>query len=261
MESGIIIPTLTPMRARINRSTQMLSTKNAPAPERTYNIKPVRARVRVFIKRHSRGYSRLVRIMNSAGRLTMSWMSSGLRPKKLALMTPRAGAMAAPAITVKRLIERMVKSNLLFIDYCIKLKVEVAALPSFAKIFCGGKGTIFCWKKETEKKEEPSKLLFPVTDAISAFVLYTEADPLLGRVMSLNELAVLHGPFLNIIKGGIGCDEFPAHFKAHGIDLLIRQGPTGLPGALPAPGSIAKIGFFSSSCDLKLSTFSNDTGN
>ena len=38
--------------------------------------------------------------------------------------------------------------------------------------------------------------------------------------MVLDELAVHHGLFLDGIKSGIGCDEFAAHFKAHGIDFL-----------------------------------------
>ena len=53
-------------------------------------------------------------MMNSAGRLTISWISSGFLPEKWALMTPRAGAMAAPAMTVSRLMERMVNFNLPF---------------------------------------------------------------------------------------------------------------------------------------------------
>lgn len=47
-------------------------------------------------------------ILDCAGRLTMSWMSSGFLPAKCALMTPSAGAMAAPAITVRSDMERMV---------------------------------------------------------------------------------------------------------------------------------------------------------
>ena len=110
----MIIPTLTPIRARRTSNSHILSTQNAPAPESTYKASPVSARVRVFINRQSQGKTRFVRMINSDGRLTISWISSGLRPSKWALMTPSAGAMAAPAMTVRRLMERMVYSNLFF---------------------------------------------------------------------------------------------------------------------------------------------------
>ena len=111
----MIIPTLTPIRARKTSSTQMSSTKKAPAPERTYKESPASANARVFIRRQSQGKTRFVRMINNAGRLTMSWISSGFLPAKCALITPSAGAMAAPAITVSKLMERMVYSNLFFI--------------------------------------------------------------------------------------------------------------------------------------------------
>ena len=53
-------------------------------------------------------------MINSAGRLTINWINSGFRPSKWALMTPNAGAMAAPAMTVRKLMERMVYSSLRF---------------------------------------------------------------------------------------------------------------------------------------------------
>lgn len=63
---------------------------------------------------------RSVAIMNSAGRLTIGCMSIPGAELKWSWITPRARAMAAPAIAVRRETERMVKarrpSDFLFIQ-------------------------------------------------------------------------------------------------------------------------------------------------
>ena len=77
-------------------------------------------------------------MIKSAGRLTMSWISSGFLPAKWALMTPSAGAMAAPAMTVSKLMERMVYSNLFFIKNKVKkqwrLQLYQAAKRAFSRV-------------------------------------------------------------------------------------------------------------------------------
>ncbi len=52
-------------------------------------------------------------MIKSAGMLTINCISTLLYPLKCSWMTPNAGAMAAPAITVKREMERIVKVSLL----------------------------------------------------------------------------------------------------------------------------------------------------
>lgn len=90
---------------------EMSSRKNAPVPETTYRTRPATAMLLVFATLHKSGKQRLVTMMKSAGRLTMNWiMRSGL-PEKCAFTAQSAGAIAAPAITVKRLIERIVNVN------------------------------------------------------------------------------------------------------------------------------------------------------
>ena len=67
------MPTLTPRSALSSNTTQMLSTKNAPAPKMIYMPRPVTAIVLVRISLHRSGKNRLVMMMVSAGRLTISW--------------------------------------------------------------------------------------------------------------------------------------------------------------------------------------------
>ena len=141
MDSGMIIPTLTPISALKQSSTQMLSTKNAPAPARTYRESPASASVLVFIHRHRSGKTMLVRMINKAGRLTMSWISSGLCTSKCRLITPNAGAMAAPAMTVNRLMERMVKSSLLFFIIIVLNPMETYSSTKLAMTILRRKDT------------------------------------------------------------------------------------------------------------------------
>ena len=63
--------------------------------------------MRVRISRQSGRKAKVVRMMNNAGRLTMSCTVIGLHEEKCSLMAPSAGAIAAPAITVSRLMERI----------------------------------------------------------------------------------------------------------------------------------------------------------
>ena len=108
MDNGIIIPTLTPSKALSARRVQIFPAKYAPAPAAIYSTSPVNARVRVRISLHNAGKKKLVMMMKSAGMLTISWTMMPLMSEKCSLMTPRAGAIAAPAMTVRREMERMV---------------------------------------------------------------------------------------------------------------------------------------------------------
>ena len=88
-----------------------------------YMPRPVTAIVLVRISLHRIGKNRLVMMMVSAGRLTISWTMSLLWSAKCDLITPSAGAMTAPAITVRREIERIVKVSFPFflvIKDCVK---------------------------------------------------------------------------------------------------------------------------------------------
>ena len=69
-----------------------------------------------------------------------------LRPSKWALMTPNAGAMAAPAMTVSRLMERMVYSNLFFIIYGLKINGDCSSTKLRKEPFRGCKGSNFFYK-------------------------------------------------------------------------------------------------------------------
>lgn len=83
-----------------------------PAPNAIYLHNPVMAGVLVLMIRQSDGKKKFVRMMKSAGRLTMSWTVRLLWPAKCSRMTPKAGAIAAPAITVRSEMERIVKVSL-----------------------------------------------------------------------------------------------------------------------------------------------------
>ena len=61
-----------PIRARKTSRAQISSIKKATAPDKTYKASPVSARVHVFIKRQSLGNTRFVRMINNAGRQTIS---------------------------------------------------------------------------------------------------------------------------------------------------------------------------------------------
>ena len=83
----MIIPTLTPIRARKTSNNQILSTKKAPAPERTYKESPASANARVFIRRKSQGKTRFVRMIRSF--MLMVREDLDLKVKELYIQTVR----------------------------------------------------------------------------------------------------------------------------------------------------------------------------
>lgn len=90
----------------------MLSMRKHPAPAMMYSISPANANVLVLNKEQSFENVRFVRMMKRAGRLIISCTSISGSVEKWSLISPRAGKMAAPAITVRSEIERTVKVSL-----------------------------------------------------------------------------------------------------------------------------------------------------
>jgi hypothetical protein len=91
--------------------------KKAPVPETTYISRPVIASVLVFIKAHNLVKTRFVIMMKRAGIDTIICTTMSGFPAKCSLIVPSAGAMAAPAITVRREMERIVNVSVFLISF------------------------------------------------------------------------------------------------------------------------------------------------
>ncbi len=131
------MPTETPNNARSMSITEILSKKKAPVPDMMYKARPAMAISFDFMNWHKRGKHRLVMMMKSAGRLTMNCIRRSGLSAKCAFTAHRAGAMAAPAITVRRLRERIVnfsRSEICFVCIIFEFNKSsscgVRALPS-----------------------------------------------------------------------------------------------------------------------------------
>ena len=111
MDKGMMIPTPTPTKAL------MISTRriwlNAPAmqPPAVYNSRPIIVRVFAPNLLQSRGKILLVITIKIAGMLMIICTSTGELSTKYSWITPKAGAIAAPAITVKSDRDRMLTTS------------------------------------------------------------------------------------------------------------------------------------------------------
>ncbi len=96
----MMMPTLTPSSALNASTAQRLSTNPAPAPAATYSTRALTASRFAVIFAASLPKSGLVRAMNRAGILMTICTRATGSSEKCSLITSKAGATAAPAITV-----------------------------------------------------------------------------------------------------------------------------------------------------------------
>lgn len=156
MDKGIIIPTDKPSRARITIISQMLLSKKADVPLTMYSVSDPSTIARVVNRRQSKGKMNEVMMMNSAGTLTSICTQIGLRSAKCAWITSRAGAIAAPAITVSNEIERIAVASSHLLE-CLSILAVIKqlymCLRSTKMEFACGSASPFSAAKLAKKTE------------------------------------------------------------------------------------------------------------